>query len=455
MVERNRSGAREACVSETQGSSARAAVTGVLLLGGASSRFGSPKALAELRGLTLAERAWRLLGEACAERIAVGKGDLGFPFDVLLEPPEPRAPIVGLVTALRAAPTDTVVALPVDCPLVTGELLRTLAEERAVPQTGPLPGAYTKEHLPELERRLAAGEHSLRGVNERVCQVDPVQLLDVDTRRDLALAATVAWAQAHEDVRALVLVGSLSRADTPADEWSDIDVVALVDDPARYLDDAGWVHELGRPLLTFVEPTALRDGFERRVLLEGGVDVDVVPVAAAGADERLEAAGAVLRRGFAVLHDELGIAPRLAEAAARPVDPVPLPTPQQVDELCADLWYHGLWTAKKLARGELWTATECLDGHLRYRLLDLLRWRALLAGRAPWHGVRFVEQWAGEPAEALAATFGGYGEDEIRRALWGLLDLSERLERELRERLGLPEADRTEVARLIADVQPR
>ncbi|HEY7380495.1 MAG TPA: NTP transferase domain-containing protein, partial [Gaiella sp.] len=94
-------------------------VTGVLLLGGASSRFGSPKALAELRGVTLAERAWRLLGEACGERIAVGKEDLGLPFELLLEPAEPQAPIVGLVTALRAAPTDTVVALPVDCPLVT------------------------------------------------------------------------------------------------------------------------------------------------------------------------------------------------------------------------------------------------------------------------------------------------------------------------------------------------
>jgi len=47
-------------------------LTGVLLVGGASARFGSPKALALLGGETLAERAWRLLGEACNERIAGG-----------------------------------------------------------------------------------------------------------------------------------------------------------------------------------------------------------------------------------------------------------------------------------------------------------------------------------------------------------------------------------------------
>ncbi len=49
------------------------ALTGVLLVGGASTRFGSPKALAAVDGETLAERAWRLLGDACDERIAVGK----------------------------------------------------------------------------------------------------------------------------------------------------------------------------------------------------------------------------------------------------------------------------------------------------------------------------------------------------------------------------------------------
>ena len=63
---------------------ARPPLTGVLLVGGASERFGSPKALARFRGETLAERGWRVLGEVCAEVIAVGKaGDaLDLPFPV-------------------------------------------------------------------------------------------------------------------------------------------------------------------------------------------------------------------------------------------------------------------------------------------------------------------------------------------------------------------------------------
>ena len=60
------------------------ALTGVLLVGGASERFGSPKALARFRGETLAARGHRLLAEACDEVIAVGKaGELdGLPFPV-------------------------------------------------------------------------------------------------------------------------------------------------------------------------------------------------------------------------------------------------------------------------------------------------------------------------------------------------------------------------------------
>jgi molybdopterin-guanine dinucleotide biosynthesis protein A len=161
-------------------------VTGVLLVGGASTRFGAPKALAGLGGETLAERAWRTLGEAFERRLAVGKGDLELPFDVVVEPAEPRAPIAGVISGLRAAETETIVALPVDCPLVTAELLRRLGEARAVPQRGPLPGAYSKQDLPELERRLAAGDYSLRGVNPRVLDVDERLLANVNTPADLS-----------------------------------------------------------------------------------------------------------------------------------------------------------------------------------------------------------------------------------------------------------------------------
>ena len=83
----------------------RLAATGVLLVGGASERFGSPKALATFRGEALAERGWRVLGETCAEILAVGKeaDGLALPFPMLDDESDERAPVFGVIAGLRAA----------------------------------------------------------------------------------------------------------------------------------------------------------------------------------------------------------------------------------------------------------------------------------------------------------------------------------------------------------------
>ncbi|TMK79723.1 MAG: molybdenum cofactor guanylyltransferase [Actinobacteria bacterium] len=168
--------------------------TGVLLIGGLSRRFGSVKALAPLRDETLAERAWRLLGEAFVERLAVGKeaDQLGFAFPVLDDGVTVRAPLAGVVAGLRSAPTDVAVFLPVDCPLVTAEALRALAEacaDAAVTATGPLPGAYARSALPVLEERLAAGRlelhEALTELDATMVELDPDLLASVNTERDL------------------------------------------------------------------------------------------------------------------------------------------------------------------------------------------------------------------------------------------------------------------------------
>jgi molybdopterin-guanine dinucleotide biosynthesis protein A len=163
-------------------------VTGVLLVGGASTRFGSPKALAEYAGETLAERAWRVLGDACDERIAVGKSDDGLPlpFPLVDDDSPVRAPIAGVIAGLLAAANDVCVFLPVDCPLVSPDALRRLAAAAdAVSPTGPLPGAFRRSTLPLLEQKLVRGDYSLRDVDAAIVDLDPRELANVNTEDDL------------------------------------------------------------------------------------------------------------------------------------------------------------------------------------------------------------------------------------------------------------------------------
>lgn len=436
----------------------RLAATGVLLVGGASSRFGSPKALAPFRGETLAERAWRLLNEVCDEALAVGKedDDLVLPFSVLDDGADERAPIFGLIAGLRAASNDVCVAFPVDCPLMTRDALRALGDAVAVPQTGPLPGAYAKAMLPELESRVARGELSLRGVNRNVLAVDERLLLNVNTRMDLVAAAVADWAAESDDVHAAVVVGSQARTDMPADRWSDLDVFLVVDDPTRYADDASWVAEFGRPLLTFLEPTAVGDERERRVLYQTGEDVDL-PLIPLSALDHLEVAGPLLARGYRVLVDKIGLDARLQQMAAT-AQPQATPTSRDLSELTSDFWYHALWTAKKLRRGEVFTALDCLDGYLKARLVTLFAWHAKAVDPSVdvWHGGRFLERWADPGAlVALEFAYAQYSVRDVARGLWATIDLFQGLEEETASRLGFElELDHADLRRRIAEIVP-
>ena len=101
---------------------------------------------------------------------------------------------MGVAAALRVAESELCVVVPTDMPWLTPEALRELAEgaevvDVAVPQTGPLPGAYRRSALPVLERRIAAGDLALyRALSEldtRVVQQDEQLLRNVNTPEDL------------------------------------------------------------------------------------------------------------------------------------------------------------------------------------------------------------------------------------------------------------------------------
>jgi molybdopterin-guanine dinucleotide biosynthesis protein A len=173
-------------------------LTGVLLVGGASKRFGSPKALAHFGGEMLAVRAHRVLEEVCARVLVVGKREdaLPLPFAVLDDGSEERAAIVGVAAGLRFAKAEVCVVLPTDMPLVSPGLLRSLVRaldgaDAAVVQSGPLPGAYRPPALAVLERRIAAGElglgEALGELEVRVVHAGVAELKNVNTPADLAL----------------------------------------------------------------------------------------------------------------------------------------------------------------------------------------------------------------------------------------------------------------------------
>ncbi|MEO8245585.1 MAG: aminoglycoside 6-adenylyltransferase [Chloroflexota bacterium] len=269
----------------------------------------------------------------------------------------------------------------------------------------------------------------------------------MNAARDALLERITAWAGSRNDVRGALLVGSAARSVSPADEHSDLDVVLFVTEPRAWLDEASWVREIGDPWVTFIEPTGVGHGWERRVLFADGVDVDFSLFPPPDASDEAAIAArhihGVLQRGARALADPEGfLATMLDEArAAPPVLRAETPSAAELANLVGDLLYHVVWTARKALRGEGWVAAECINGHMAPNLARLATWHAVVVNGVTdtWHAGRFLERWADPRAvSGLARSLTDTTPQRMGEALAACLELCELLAGELGPPIGQP-----------------
>ncbi|MFC1735726.1 aminoglycoside 6-adenylyltransferase [Candidatus Hydrogenedentota bacterium] len=248
----------------------------------------------------------------------------------------------------------------------------------------------------------------------------------------------LAWAESSPDVRGVALIGSEAQEDSSTDEWSDLDVVLSVDDPTLYLSSCDWLDHIGPFSICMVERWPTGEFRERRVLFSNGIDVDFIFLPAESCRQGLENSriAGLVRKGVKVLLDKDGVLTSPSPPSAQPGNP---PELLEFQEVAADFWFHVVYTAKKLRRGELWTAKHCCDVHMKGLLLRMIEWHA--RAKAGWdldvrYKGRFLEQWA-DPSvvEELSEVFARYDEDDIWRALFATSNLFRRIAEETAQRL--------------------
>lgn len=253
------------------------------------------------------------------------------------------------------------------------------------------------------------------------------------------------WLESEENVRAGLIIGSRARVDHPADEWSDLDIILIAKDLEPILNSAGWIENISPYWLTFIDRTGDGSGYERRVLFEGGMDVDFAPIsladfnAATSAGPSPETVDAV-SRGVRVLVDKDGLLESLLEVEFKP-PPWSPPEDSQYFNNVNDFWFHALWTAKHLRRGELWWAKGGCDSHMKGLLRQMMEWHRRATSDSQtdtWMRGRFLEEWADPRAvKQLPEIFAHYDEADIWCALLVTIDLYRWLAIETAESLDL------------------
>jgi molybdopterin-guanine dinucleotide biosynthesis protein A len=189
-------------------------VSGIVLAGGRSSRFGSSKLDADLGGATVLERTIDALRPVCDELIVVGRAG-SLPGVRYLPDERPfEGPAAGLATGLAAATGEMALVVGGDMPVLGARLLRLLLEAlRSAPgmvavvleeagEPRPLPAAVRRGRGPvsaanQVAAAVARGERSLRAVltglaastvaeaDWRAVDPDGDTLVDVDVPDDL------------------------------------------------------------------------------------------------------------------------------------------------------------------------------------------------------------------------------------------------------------------------------
>ena len=155
-------------------------VTGIVLAGGMSSRFGSNKALSRLEGERLVQRLCRTVGAVTDRMMLITNTPEEYDFLHLESRKDlvPRCgPIGGIYTALRTANTPLCLCVACDMPFINPEFLAYMLERApgydvVVPlndgREEPLCAVYRDTCTEPINDRIEAGKFKITGFFDEV-----------------------------------------------------------------------------------------------------------------------------------------------------------------------------------------------------------------------------------------------------------------------------------------------
>ncbi|TLS36314.1 molybdenum cofactor guanylyltransferase [Pseudalkalibacillus caeni] len=162
-------------------------VTGILLAGGKSSRFGKPKAFAKLNNEPFYKRALRALHACCDGIVIVTKEDLIDHFDLEGVPLitdddrfKGQGPLAGIYSVMKEYDSHIYVVVPCDTPFVDANVTTELVKYAlSVPHAAavvpeiegrkhPLVAVYKRGCIPVLERLLKEKNNKVRALLDKV-----------------------------------------------------------------------------------------------------------------------------------------------------------------------------------------------------------------------------------------------------------------------------------------------
>ncbi|QFF99319.1 aminoglycoside adenylyltransferase [Psychrobacillus glaciei] len=246
----------------------------------------------------------------------------------------------------------------------------------------------------------------------------------------------ILWGQQEDDIRSIFIVGSMARSDKPADKWSDMDLVIVTSDVEKWLQSEEWIRKFGNPQISFLERTHVGNIMERRVMYDGSciVDFNFMKLEVAKTILESEEVQGVIARGVKVLLDKDSVTEVFHNTSSL-IKNKEVPEFSEFKNDVNDFWFHAVYTAQKLRRGELLVAKSNCDEYLKRLLIKFVKLQTIMknsTNQQSWHDVRFFEEWADkEVVQEFQGIYGKYNEESVWDALFETMKLYRKVAKQI------------------------
>lgn len=228
---------------------------------------------------------------------------------------------------------------------------------------------------------------------------------------DPVVARVLAWAEAEDAVRIVVVTSTRARAEGPPDALSDYDLVVSLHDVGQF--DAAAAYGVPAARWGDADEVHGTTTFFRGVVYDDGVKIDWtlwpadVPelVARHGLTDALDV-------GYHVLLDKDGTTARWSQPSFRAHIPRE-PTEEEYVALVEEFWWSATYAAKARARGEHFFLRFILDVDLTHGVLRrMLEWVVETGRDWQWkpgaYGRGIERELTADRADELAAAYGSF-----------------------------------------------
>jgi aminoglycoside 6-adenylyltransferase len=199
------------------------------------------------------------------------------------------------------------------------------------------------------------------------------------SKYDQTVEKIIAWSEQDHNIESVIIIGSQVRKEKQADEWSDLDLMVLANDPQVLLNENSWLDQWGTPVCVFIYEIVLPfvkwNWLVKRVLFDDNRDVDFSILPYDQLDDVLAINKDIISKGYQVIYDsKKHFVDQKIQILINNTKFKEIPMPSQT-ELCNDIndiLFHIIWIIKKIKRKELFVAVTTINSHINELLLKLI-----------------------------------------------------------------------------------